>query len=190
MKEDSFYVYALKDPRDGRPFYLGKGTGVRAWDHVVRPDKTSKGRRIEQIKAGGNDVIVSVLADGLTELQALKLESELIGAFGTEASGGSLTNSVVPSGYSEKLPRDLVVPFGLREKAQIGLQLLKEAVLELAKGNPKGIQNSDAVKALGLQSDYQGGSKDYLTWSIIGILMREGRLKRQDGSRKHIAQVK
>lgn len=163
MKEDSFYVYALKDPRDGRPFYVGKGTGIRAWEHVMRADRTSKGRRIDQIKCGGNEAIVSVLADGLTELQALKLESELIGAFGTEASGGPLTNAVVPSGLSEKIPKDLVVPFGLREKAQIGLQLLKEAVLELAKGNPKGIQNTDAVKALGLKSDYKGGSQDYLT---------------------------
>ncbi len=192
MTEDSFYVYSLKDPRgsNARPFYIGKGTGTRAWDHVTNIDKTKKGRRIKEIKDEGFDVIVSVLADGLSEIQALKLEAELISAFGTEDTGGFLTNSVLPTGKQSKPRKDLIVPFGLREKAQLGLQLLKEATLELAKANRGGIQNSDAVKALNLQSDYKGGSKDYLTWSVIGILMREGRLKRLDGSRKHVAQVK
>jgi uncharacterized protein len=187
--EDSFYVYALKDPRNGRPFYVGKGTGTRAWDHGLRVDKTRKGKRIEEITSKGLDVIVSILAEGLSELQALKLESELVTAFGTEKTGGFLTNTVIPSGKSAKVPRELVIPFGLREKAQLGLAFLKETILELAKANPRGILNSDAVKALGLQSDYKGGSKDYLTWSIIGILMREGRLKRADAKR-HVAQVK
>ncbi len=190
--EDSYYVYSLKDPRsaNARPFYIGKGTGTRAWDHETNIDKTKKGKRIEEIKKDGFDVIVSVLADGLSEIQALKLEAELISAFGTEDSGGFLTNSILPSGNQSKPRKELIIPFGLREKAQLGLQLLKEATLELAKANPKGIQNSDAVKAFNLQSDYMGGSKDYLTWSVIGILMREGRLKRIDGSRKHVSQVK
>jgi len=48
MTEGAFYVYALKDPRTtpARPFYIGKGVGTRAWDHLVTPDTTSKGTRI------------------------------------------------------------------------------------------------------------------------------------------------
>ena len=68
----------------------------------------------------------------------------------------------------------------------MGLELIKSAVMELAKANPKGIGNSDAAKYLGLQSDYGGGSKDYLSYSILGLLMKEGRLKR-DEKKKHIA---
>ncbi|MCR2747429.1 hypothetical protein [Limnobacter parvus] len=63
---------------------------------------------------------------------------------------------------------------------------MKSAVMELAKANPHGISNSDAAKYLGLQSDYGGGSKDYLSYSIIGLLMKEGRLTRT-ADRKHIA---
>ncbi|MCG8603507.1 hypothetical protein MJD09_00705 [bacterium] len=51
----------------------------------MRLDKTRKGKRIKEINDGGQDVVISVLADGLTEFQALKLEAELISAFGTEA---------------------------------------------------------------------------------------------------------
>lgn len=68
----------------------------------------------------------------------------------------------------------------------MALNLLKSAVMELAKANPDGIKNSDAAKYLGLQSDYGGGSKDYLSYSILGVLMKEGRMERNE-KKKYIA---
>ena len=65
----------------------------------------------------------------------------------------------------------------------------KDAVLELAKANPNGISNSDAASLLGLRSDYGGGSKDYLSYSVLGILMREGKLERSATNKKHVARV-
>jgi hypothetical protein len=171
------------------PFYIGKGTGTRAYDHLVRPDETRKGIRIKGIHAAGHKVLVSTMVDALTEGQAMKLEAELIAAFGTEETGGILTNAVVPSGLGKKSRPSLVVPHGAREKAQLGLGLLKQAVLEFAKSNPKGITNSDTASLLGLRSDYGGGSKDYLSYSILGLLMREGKLARDSTSKKHVAQV-
>lgn len=189
----SFYIYALKDPRSNpaKPFYIGKGTGVRAWAHSINVDDTRKGKRIAEILGQGYEVITSILADELSETQALKLEAELIGAFGTEATGGLLTNSIIPSGVVvQQNKTKITVPSGALEKAQMALAMLKETVLEVAKANPSGVTNSDITKALGLQSDYAGGSKDYLSWSLLGILMREGKLKREEGSRKHIIQIR
>lgn len=185
-----YYIYALKDPRTSpaAPFYIGKGTGVRAWEHTIKIDKTSKGERIAQIVASGQKVVTTVLADDLTEHQALKLEAELISAFGTFSTGGSLTNAVVPAGTTKKVRKGLVIPSGTVEKAQIGLELLKSSVLELARANTEGILNSDVAKSLGLQSDYLGGSKDYLSWSLLGLLMREGKMVRIE-PRKHKATV-
>jgi hypothetical protein len=75
------------------------------------------------------------LANELSELQALKLEAELISAFGTESTGGMLTNSVIPSGILKKQKAKVVIPSGASEKAQMALTMLKDAVLELAKAN-------------------------------------------------------
>lgn len=172
------------------PFYIGKGTGVRAYDHLVRLDDSRKGQRILEIQAAGHKVLVSTMVDALSEAQAMRLEAELIAAFGTEETGGILTNAVVPSGLGRKTRPSLVVPHGAREQAQMGLALLKQAVLEFTKANPKAITNSDAASLLGLRSDYGGGSKDYLSYSIIGLLMREGKLARDAASKKHIAQVR
>lgn len=191
MSEDSYYVYALKDPRlsPALPFYIGKGVGTRAYDHLVRLDDSSKGARIREILDTGKRVIVTKLVDGLSETQALKLEAELVAAFGVESAGGILTNAVLPKGLGAKSRTGVVVPSGAREKAQIGLGLLKDAVLELAKANSHGVQNSDVASVLGLRSDYGGGSKDYLSYSVLGLLMREGKVVRKDGTRRHFAQV-
>jgi len=190
-QDSSYYVYALKDPRTSPAliFYVGKGVGTRAHDHLLKPDATRKGKRIKEIVASGGQVLVSRLVDAITESQAIKLEAELIAALGTVDSGGLLTNSVLPSGLAAKVRASVTVPSGVKEKAQLGLSLLKDAVLKLARANSKGISNSDAASLLGLRSDYGGGSKDYLSYSVIGVLMREGKFERDSTSKKHIARV-
>jgi uncharacterized protein len=191
MPTNFYYVYALKDPRisPAKPFYIGKGTGSRAFDHLVTPDSTKKYARISEIQKSGGQPLVGILADDLTEAQAYKLESELISAFGTEETGGCLTNAVVPSGLGGKQRNNLVVPHGTVERAQLGLQLLKNAIHEFAQANPTGVSNSDAASLLGLRSDYLGKQKDYLSYSVIGLLMREGRIEREGepGRPRHVA---
>ena len=188
MAQNPFYVYALKDPREkpARPFYIGKGTGNRAWEHQANIDDSEKGKLIKEILESQHKVIHTIISDNLSEQQALKIEAELIAAFGIRSQGGMLTNRVKPNPENISKHVKANVPDGCYEKSQMALDLLKSAVMELAKANPSGITNSDAAKYLGLQSDYGGGSKDYLSYSVIGLLMKEGRLVRNI-HKKHVA---
>jgi hypothetical protein len=188
VAETSYYVYALKDPRSSpaKPFYIGKGTGVRTYEHAKKPDDSVKGERIKAIRKDGYEPLPVTLVDGLSELQALKIEAELISAFGTEATGGLLTNVVVPSGSSR--PRtNVVIPQGVQEKAQLGLALLKDAIIELASANKNGVRNADVASCLRLRSDYKGAAKDYLSFSLLGMLMRDNKLQRPKGSAMYVA---
>lgn len=192
MSTNFYYVYALKDPRSSpaKPFYIGKGTGSRAYDHLVTPDRTRKSSRIAEIQNAGLTPLVSILVDNLSETEALRIEAEFISAFGTEETGGLLTNAVVPTGLGAKKRNSIIVPQGSVEKAQLGLTMLKDAITELINANADGITNSEAASVLGLRSDYRGRQKDYLSYSVLGLLMRDGKVKRREGHQpRHISAI-
>jgi len=184
---NTYYVYSLKDPREkpARIFYIGKGTGSRATDHLKKVDDTRKGKFIQEILDSGTSPIISRVVENLTEEQALQIELELICSFGTIDNGGTLYNSVIPKSIKRKIDKNIVVPNGAVEKAQLGLKLIKNAITSLAEENPNGITNSDCAHYLGLQSDNKGNQQDYLTYSILGLLLKEGILESMsEGSRR------
>ena len=190
--KNPFYVYALKDPTNNPAltFYIGKGTGDRAWEYEKTIDDSEKGQTIKRIHDAGHEVLHTILVSDLTEAQALQIEAELISAFGVRSEGGLLTNKVKPNTF-KKLPKNpLNVPDGCYERAQIALTMLQNSVMEFARANPKGVRNADVAKYLGLQSSYNGGVKDYPSYSLLGLLMKEGQIKREkvDGNVMHIAQ--
>lgn len=80
------YVYRLIDPRDGKTFYVGKGRGNRIFQHVAEatdlPDRsTLKLDRIREIEASGMHVRYVVHRHGLSDADALLVESALIDAY-------------------------------------------------------------------------------------------------------------
>jgi hypothetical protein len=122
----------------------------------------------------------------LTEEQAFKIEAELISSFGIRSNGGYLTNIVQPNPAKISKRKLINVPDGAYERAQTGLSLLKSAIWEFAAANPAGVTNADTAKYLGLQSNYGGGAKDYLSYSILGLLRNSGDIERLE-TKKHIA---
>ena len=188
--DHSFYIYALKDGRKNpaQIFYIGKGTGNRKEDHVLNVDNTNKGIFIKEILSTGGKVITSVLVDNLTELQALTLEAELISAFGTEKNGGILKNSVTPKNFVSS-KQTLNLPVGTYELAATGINFIKKAMLEFLKANPEGIKNAEFARYLNLHSDNAGKQKDYLTYSILGILMRENKIRKENNGKYRINNI-
>lgn len=179
ISPSTYYVYIIKDPRKkpAEVFYIGKGTGNRAAEHLKKIDSTRKSKIIQEIITAGYTPIIEKVVENITEEQALRIELGLIGSFGTIDNGGVLYNTVIPKNIARKIDKEVIVPIGSIEKAQLGLQLLKESVTSLSEENPNGITNSDCAHYLGLQSDNGGNQQDYLTYSILGLLMKEGVLE-------------
>jgi len=92
-----FYVYALTDPRNNdRFFYIGKGHGYRAINHLknsANRENNSKQATVKAIRNDGFEPAIVYLFSQLTEEQAHQKEIELIALYGRKDLGlGHLTN--------------------------------------------------------------------------------------------------
>ncbi len=91
-----WYVYLLKDPRNGEVFYVGKGCANRVFAHVTEsinsPRATDKLDRIREIKEAGYEVTHVIHRHGMTEESAFEVEASLIDLF------PNLTNAVLGNG--------------------------------------------------------------------------------------------
>lgn len=92
-----FYVYRLVDPRSGRTFYVGKGTGNRVFAHAAGslPNEAigmlpPKIHLIAEIRNDGLEVEHHIHRHGLDEPTAFHVEAALIDAYPglTNAVGG------------------------------------------------------------------------------------------------------
>ena len=76
------YVYTLTDPRNGMPFYVGKGVGRRchfhAWEAKNSDKPTYKLNKIRKIQSLGLEIIVRKVEENVSHEQAKELECFLI----------------------------------------------------------------------------------------------------------------
>ena len=97
---NNFYVYMLLDPRkNNTPFYIGKGIGKRAWNHLLNDSHTNdynpfKTRIIGKIRKNNLEPLVKIYKDNLTEMESRELEIALISLYGRRGldKNGILSN--------------------------------------------------------------------------------------------------
>jgi len=83
-QEIGYYVYLYLDPRTSRPFYLGKGKGNRAFAHLTLKGTSRKAKVLRQLSKLGLEPTIEILKYGLTEREALLVESTAIDLLGVE----------------------------------------------------------------------------------------------------------
>lgn len=82
IEQIGYYVYFLRDPRDQRVFYVGKGVGNRLFNHVhgalSSEDASDKLDTVREINKAGYAVEHFILRHGLQEKESFEVEAALI----------------------------------------------------------------------------------------------------------------
>lgn len=60
-----------------------------------------------------------------------------------------------------------------RAKAEMAMALLKEAILDHLEDHPEGVGNAELAHNLGLRSDKDGDHRNFLTYSVLGLLIND-----------------
>lgn len=86
-----YYVYLYIDPRCGKPFYVGKGQGQRALDHLSVQGESRKVKILHELKQQNLSPQIDILAHALPDEEtALRIEAAVIDLLGLD----SLSNAV------------------------------------------------------------------------------------------------
>jgi len=75
---------------------------------------------------------------------------------------------------------------GTKDSAQQGLDLIKNAILTELRREKDGLRNAELAERLGLRSDIRGKQKDYITYSILGLLLTSGLVKQRNDKKWEI----
>lgn len=105
-----YYVYVYTDPRNGEPFYIGKGKGNRVLSHLADTYETEKVALINEIRDEGLEPQIDILRHGLTENEAKLVEAAAIDLIGK----ANLTNVMAGNhgrSFGRITLRDVVTQF-------------------------------------------------------------------------------
>ena len=70
-----------------------------------------------------------------------------------------------------------------KEAAQAGLMNIESAILQLLSESPQGLRNVDIANRLGLNSEFRGSYRNYLTYTVLMSLQNQGKVN-QDSQTK------
>lgn len=114
-----FYVYAYLRQDDFTPYYIGKGTKLRAWQkhNVIVP--TDRNR-------------IVIVADNLTEVGAFALERRLIQWYGRKDIGTGILRNLTEGGEGSS-GRKYIQPQSTRDKVSAALTGKPKSLEHVAK---------------------------------------------------------
>jgi hypothetical protein len=67
----------------------------------------------------------------------------------------------------------------LQQKARQARAVLESAIVDALEAHPGGLYNNELARLLDLESDYEGRQSNYLTYSLLGGLLAQQRVRKE-----------
>jgi hypothetical protein len=193
IKKLGKYIYALRDPRDGKIFYVGQGKGDRVFSHFGEAEgdlnsskpfnkMSSKVIRILDIWKNNEDVEWFILSYNLPEVEYVAhiIESAIYDSL-SESQNGEPLNDISPPKSSRLMPDDLVVMAA--EFVNPLIPIKSVLVFSIQNALFKGVSPYNATRsawvisnnyrnlkpsfAVGLKNSISKGSFEISSWSSV-----------------------
>lgn len=147
----TYYVYALIDPRNNQPFYIGKGHGSRAQTHLYEMSKVKnqfKENKIAAIRRASLEPVIEYLVIDIPQEElAYQIEASFIKHYGRKAYDpkGILTNICADSRPPNHKGKTYEEIYGVDRAKE---QREKRARLQRERGGYGPKSHTDATKKL------------------------------------------
>lgn len=166
-RENRFYVYALVDPINNVPFYIGKGTGGRAFQHFRKSEKcnTKKLKYRDSIKMLGFAPKVSFIAEKLNEVDAYSIESDCIRL--AKTMGLPITNSFgidPPNRTGKKMPLSAKLAISNFQRNNIKRPIMKESTKMKISNTLRGKPSYTSTIVICPQCNKSGSNRGMYRW--------------------------
>jgi predicted transcriptional regulator with HTH domain len=73
---------------------------------------------------------------------------------------------------------DIMTLDDLQINSRSAIEILYKTILELLKMYPNGLTNSEIARKLELESSHENAQHDYLSYSLLGNMMKGGLIKK------------
>jgi hypothetical protein len=169
------YVYVYIDPRNGKPFYIGKGTGNRLFSHLQDRSETEKVAQIAEIRCSGKEPRIEILRYGLSDSEARLVEAASIDLIGK----AKLTNLMY--GYHEgsfgRITSQRVISMLTAKKVKVQHKAILITINRLYRSNMTKEELYETTRGIWKVGEISRNKVEYAIALYQGIVLEVYRIK-------------